>query len=368
MTLHQIDIRALAEMNGAERAFVSLYLSGPDGLDKLNDREQRIRALLTDLPDEREHFDQSLRMIREALDEHGIKGPMALFASWALDFVVGYSLEVAPPDLLWVDSSPYVRPLAELQDEYETFVVVSADADAARVHVVSAMVPQEVDRVRGAVKNHVKKGGWSQKRYQRRRENQMLQYAKDVAGAVTAVVDEKGINRIVLIGAQQATAEIEAALPERLKAFVIGPRPADLGVDDEALFETAAGLSVEREREDEAKLWDRIRGEGLSHGLAAFGPGEVLAAAREGRVDTMIVTRDAKIPGIRCRDCERLSFAKPQQCPACKSNSVFEVDLVNELVELLAMTGGSVDFVNPLVGLTDGGDVAAWLRYPDPAR
>ena len=51
-------------------------------------------------------------MIREALDEHGVEGPMALFASWALDFVVGYALDVAPPDLLWVDSSPYVRPLA----------------------------------------------------------------------------------------------------------------------------------------------------------------------------------------------------------------------------------------------------------------
>lgn len=368
MALHQIDIRALAEMTGAERAFVSLYLSGPDGLEKLNDREARIRGLLADLPAEREHFDQSLRMIREALDEHGVEGPMALFASWALDFVVGYALDVAPPDLLWVDSSPYVRPLAELQDEYETFVVVSADADAARVHVVTALVPEQVDRVRGAVKNHVKKGGWSQKRYQRRRENQMLQYAKDVAAAVATVVDEQGITRIVLLGAQQATAGIEAALPDRLKAFVVGPRPAELGGDDDALFETAAGLSAEREREDETSLWERIRGEALSHGLAAFGPGEVLAAARDGRVDTMIVTRDATIPGIRCRDCERLSFAKPQQCPACKSNSVFDVDLVNELVELLAMTGGRVDFVDPLDGLTERGDVAALLRYPDPSR
>lgn len=363
MKLEQIDLRELAEKSGAERAYVSLYLSGPESLEKLHDREAKVLGLLSDQPEEREHFEESLGMIRQALDEHGVPGPMALFASWAEDFLVGFELDVAPPDLLWVDSSPYIRPLAELQDEYESFVVVIADADGARVHLVASTVPEEVKRIRGEVKNHVKVGGWSQKRYQRRRANEMHHYAKEVAEVVAKLVESEGVERIVLLGAQETIHEIDHALPEHLQELVVGERTADLHSDDEVLMESALEMAEEGEREAERSLWEEIRGEALSHGLAAFGPSEVLSAAREGRVDTMIVTRDAEISGLRCRECELLAYAKPQQCPACKSTSVFEIDLVNELVELLALSGATADFVDPIDGLAERGDVAALLRY-----
>ena len=46
MALQNIDLRQLAEMSGAERAFVTLYLSGSDGLQSLRDREAKVRRLL----------------------------------------------------------------------------------------------------------------------------------------------------------------------------------------------------------------------------------------------------------------------------------------------------------------------------------
>jgi peptide subunit release factor 1 (eRF1) len=362
MALQDIDLRQLAEMNGAERAFVSLYISGTEGLQKLRDREEKVRRLLQDAPEELEHFDESLRMIREALEEHPPKDGMALFASWALDFLAGYRLEVAPPDILWVDSSPYLRPLATLQDDHSRFILVSADAGAARVHVVSATVPTEVDRIRGDVKNHVKKGGWSQKRYQRRRSNEMLLYAREVAEAITRVADEEAIDRIVLLGAQEATAEIAAALPDRLQSALVAQQTADVS-DENALLVVAQELVEAFDKDDARGVWERIRSEAIGDGLAAVGPSAVLAAAQQGRIDTMVATREAKLGGVRCRDCECLAFAKAQQCPACKSNSVFAVDLINELVELVAMTGGSVEFVEPIDTLEAEGHVAGLLRY-----
>lgn len=362
MALQNIDLRQLAEMSGAERAFVTLYVSGADGLNSLRDREGKVRRLLDEQPDELEHFDQSMQMIRDALEESPPEAGMAFFASWALDFLAGYRLDVAPPDLLWVDSSPYVRPLAQLQHQYQSFLVVSADADAARIHVVAAE-PSEVERIRGDVKNHVKKGGWSQKRYQRRRANEMLLYAKEVADVVTRVVDDENITRIVLLGAHEATDEIASALPDRLQASLVGRKGVALDADESDLFEIARDMADERARADGRSLWERLRDEALGNGLAAFGPGAVLAAAQQGRVDTMIVTKDARVAGMRCRDCEALAFAKPQQCPACRSNSVFAVDLVNELIELLALSSATAEFVEPLAGLSDEGDVAALLRY-----
>ena len=363
MTLQQIDLAELAEASGAERAFVSLYLAGPDSLEKLADREKKVLRLLADQPEEREHFEESLAMIRRALDEHGVNGGMALFASWAADFLVGYPLEVEPPDLLWVDSSPYIRPLAQLQDEVESFIAVTADASGATIHVVASSVPQEVKRIRGEVKNRVKKGGWSQKRYQRRRSNEMLHYAKEVGEVVTRLVDEEGLERIVLLGSKETIGEIDDVLPERIRELVVREQAVDLDQEDEELMETAREAVHEQHKEDDASLWDQIRGEALSHGLAALGPRDVLHAVQEGRVDVMVVERDAEISGMRCRDCELLAYAKPQQCPRCNSDSVFEIDLVNELVELLALTGAHADFVDPIPGLAEAGSVAALLRY-----
>jgi hypothetical protein len=82
-----------------------------------------------------------------------------------------------------------------------------------------------------------------------------------------------------------------------------------------------------------------------------------------GRVEKMAVTRDAKIPGMRCRECENLLPGTPETCTVCGSAEVFKVDLVNELVELLALSSAEADFVDPIPGLSEAGEVAALLRY-----
>jgi peptide chain release factor subunit 1 len=364
--LARIDVRALSEMTAPERAFVSFYASGPAALTSLDDRAQRVRALLDGNEAELEHFDRTLELVRGLLPADGELGSagLAIFASWALDFAERHPLSVAPRrDMLWVDSSPYVRPLAELQDEYVPFVVVAADARSARIWEVVSAEPREEGRVRGDVKNRVKKGGWSQKRYQRRRDNELLQYGKEVATAIERLHGENGFERLILLGTPETLAEIEQALPQAVAATIVGRRSVDLKADDDDLMASAFDLYFEQERQDEAALWERIRGEVYRDGLAAAGPREVLAAAREGRVDTMLVARDAKIGGMRCRDCELLAVAKPQQCPACKSSSVFAVDLVNELVELLAQTSARAEFTDPLPGLAEVGDVVALLRW-----
>ena len=362
--LRQIDLRELAETEGAERAFVSLYTSHPDGLDRFGPREERLRALLAAEPAEAEHFEESLRMIREALAENKVEGGVAIFASWAADFLVGYPLTVPVDDLLWVDSSPYIRPLAELQSEYESFLAVSADNHGARVYLVSATVPTEVERVRADVKNHVKKGGWSQKRYQRRRDNELHHYGKEVAEVLERLADRHGVERVVLFGSLEARREIREALPEELRERLVdGAGRLEDGADEEALVEEALELLEDVERDEDESLWERIRGELLREGLAVAGPKECLAAAQEGRIETLIVCRDAEHEGMRCRECELLAAAKPQQCPRCKSTSVFHVDLVNEIVELLAKSSAEAEFTDPIPGLEALGGLAALLRY-----
>lgn len=362
----KIDLKQLAELHGPERAFLSLYASGEEGLRSLDSRRDHIRSFLKDVPEELEHFEQNLELVQGWLAEHGEERQeegVAVFACWALDKVYGLPLTVTVPNVLWVGSSPYLKPLAELQDEYENFVVVAADAHGARIDLVTGARVEEEKRVTGDVKNRVKKGGWSQKRYARRRQNELHHYAKEVAERLQEMAEKTELDRIVLLGAKETLREIEEVLPEALLAKVIGERAADLNGEHEALMAEAFEVFFEEERRSEERLWERIKQEYLGGSLAAVGATAVLKAAAVGQVEAMVVTRDAKIRGTRCRECDNVVHGTPKTCQICGASSVFEVDLVDEMVRLVALTSGETDFVDPIEGLSEMGNVAALLRY-----
>ncbi len=361
---NNIELRDLAKVSGPERAVLSLYLTDKESYGGLKGRIDTIRSLLSGDAAETEHFEENLKLVEKWLSEHVWETDgVCLFVCWALDYVQAYPLTVAVPDLLWMDSSPYIRPLAELQDEYENFVVVAADNTASRIFfVTSARVDQDA-RIKGDIKNNVKKGGWSQKRYERRRINDLVHYSKEIVDILTEMDQKEKFDRIFLVGSQETMVQIESALTPPLAAKLAGTKNVDFSAGDDQIFDTAFDLFFVAEREAEAKLWDKIKNEYCKGGLAVTGPEEVLKAAAVGRVEKLAVTRDAKLAGTRCRDCENLSAGELKKCKICGSADVFPVDLVNELVELLALSSAEADFVDPIQGLSEAGEVAALLRY-----
>ena len=122
-------------------------------------------------------------------------------------------------------------------------------------------------------------------------------------------------------------------------------------------------LFFEQERLSERDLWERIRIEYLRGGLGVVGLEDVLSAVRAGRIEQMVVNRDYRPEGRRCRDCENLDTGPVDACSSCGSESLFAVDVVNEIVEMLKTTGAEVDFADPIETLTAAGEIAALLRY-----
>lgn len=361
---NNIDLRELAQISGPERAFVSLYLATPESMNGLKGRIDTIRAMLSDEPAELEHFEENLKIVETWLTEHKWETDgVCLFVCWALDFVRAYPLTVAVPDMIWVDSSPYIRPIAELQDEYENFVVVAADNTASRIFFVTSARADQDARVKGDIKNNVKKGGWSQKRYERRRTNELVLYAKEIVDILTEIEQKETFDRLFLVGSQETMVQIESTLTPPLAAKLAGKQNVDFSSGDDQIFDAAFEMFFTAEREAETRLWEKIKDEYCRGGLAVTGPEDVLKAMTVGRVEKLAVTRDAKLAGTRCRDCESLSTGSREKCKVCGSTDVFAVDLVNEFVEMLALTSAEADFVDPIPGLSEAGEVAALLRY-----
>ena len=362
--LHDIDLRRLAEMHSAgERAFVSLYLKDEAGRNSLDQRKKRIRHMLDD-DAERTHFDQSLEMIESWLETSGpTDGPCCVFACWAEDLVEGHALQVELPDVLRLGPSPHIRPLAELQEEYSRFAVVVADNRRTEIYAVTAMATELVGKIRGDIKNKVKKGGWSQQRYARRREQDLHHYADEVASVLRQLVQDEQRDRIVLLGSQETLREIRNSLPADVDEKVIGEKGVDVHEGTDALIDRAYELFFEEERRSEQRHWDAIRAEYMRHGLAAVGPQDVLEAALVGRCELAIVTRNADIRAHRCRSCDNVFADAPSHCRACGGNELFDTDYVNTLTRRLELSSAEIDFVDEIPGLTKLGHVAAALRY-----
>ena len=361
-----IDLRALSEVSGPERAFLSVYLSGPRSRTSLNGVLHRMRRALTGSDaalNEREHFDENVTLIEKHLEDHPLKsGALCLFSCWALDFFQAIPLEASVEDLVWIDSSPYIRPLAELQDEYETAAVVVADNKKARIFLVSTTISDTEDVVKGNVKNHVRKGGWSQQRYERRRHKELLLYAREIVDALSELMKKQSVTRILLVGGKEILRVVHENLPQQLLSITV-EKAVHLGKGEGAVNEDIMELFFEGERRSEEDLWEQIRRNYLRGGLGTVGLEDVLAAAREGRIDTMIVSRTFKPVGRRCRECDHLDVGQVEACSACGATSLYEIDVVNELVEMLEKTGASVDFADPIPALTEVGEIAALLRY-----
>jgi len=361
-----IDLRELAEMTAPERAFLSVYLAGPQSVAQLDKKFQTVRRALQSgsaEEDKRDHFDENVKLVQEYLERNPLKaGSLCIFACWALDFLRAIPLTAPVKDLVWIDSSPYIRPLAELQDEYENVAVVVANNKKARIFLVSSAVAGSEEVVKGNVKNHVRKGGWSQQRYERRRDKQLLLYAREIVDALVRLDKEEEFRRILLVGGKETLRAVHDNLPQALQKKV-AEKALDLGKGEATLNKDIMDLFFEQERQSERDLWEKIRNEYLRGGLGVVGLDAVLSAAKVGRVEQVIVNRAFRPQGRRCRDCENLNVNAVEACSACGSDSLFEVDVVNEIVEMLRVTGATVDFADPIDTLVEAGEIAALLRY-----
>ena len=360
----EIDLRKLSELSSHDRAFLSIYMKNPGSLGPTLKKLDDMRRLLKENKDEYQQAGENIKLVKDYFDNNPYtSGSLCVFCCWLLDYFEAYPLPVDVEDLVRVDSSPYIRPLAEMKDEYENFAVVVADNERARVFLVTAGKAGTEEKIKGDIKNHVKVGGWSQQRYERRRDKEFEGYAREVVEALLGLDKRESFERIILVGGKEAVSEIEDALPERLSAKLVGEKSLDLKKGEKHVNREIFDLFRSEERRSERELWEHIRNSYLRGEPAVMGVQDVLYASEAGRVEKAVVNRSAVFEGARCRDCENLFAGSASRCPRCGSESTFSVDLLNEIVELLAKTGAEIDFADEIDELAEAGHIAAMLRY-----
>ena len=364
--IEEINLRALSELAAKHRTFLSVYFNGWDEWEEHKNDIKKFEVLLKENSDELEHFRMNVKMLEETLDKNVLKeNSIAAFCCWAMDFCEVYSLPFKTSyNLFKVDSSPFIRPLAELNDEYESCAIAISDNQATKIFMLSSEKSNDlIKNIKGNIKNHVKVGGWSQKRYSRRRDKQIHHYVKDKCEELVRLDNETDFDRIVLLGSDEILRSIKSALPSSIKVSKeLIDKVIDINRSENEIQLEINTLIGELEIADEKNLWDKIKNELFVGGLGVTGVNDIIDYAESGRLDSVIIQKTLNISGTRCRKCNHLQI-QSNNCEKCNSDNLYNVGIVNELVELLTQSSAEIEFCEQIAELKELGGIAGLLRY-----
>jgi len=333
----------------SEDNFVSLYIN------RVVDKKfiyRRIKACESILKgDELKNFTNTVKDILDVLKKN-TGDNIAILASHKHNFPLHIKVE----NLMIVDSSPYLRPLARLQDEWESFTLLLISSNYAKIFSVSMGKVERTKKLSADIMNKHKKGGWSQARFNRLRRGAIHAFFSEVEGALQKRADE----RIILAGPGQAKLQFREMLPKNLKDNVVDI--IDIDINDEVeLVKKSKHIISEKEELKSQEAVKLLKAEILKDGLAAYGIKETLDAVRNGQVELLLVEKNYTPRGWICENCQIVKEGIQRLCPCC-GKKTSEVDIIEEILEFAERTDAGVEFTDDKE-LANLGHVGAILRF-----
>ena len=344
--------------DGARYPSPSEYLARLDGL--LRDVK---RAAESREPAEREkvHADATeiKRWVRDEFDRGDTRG-LALFASDGSVFERVQSA-VAVRNVARVGDVAYVVPLQVLLGRRHLVALAVVQRDEARIFRYSLGRLEEYRDLSSDVHRQHAQGGWSQARFERNIEHEVLHHMKEAADALLRGHEEEPFDAVVVAGTRVEAMEFTKHLHPYVKERVHG-EPMSLALS------AGADEIRDRLREVEQHLVSERRSELLqrlmaSRGVAesgAFGPRAVVDAANRRAIETLFVVEGS---GVRGYKSDTGALALSQEAAEAFGQSAAPVDdIVDELIEVAVLGGSQIEMFRDGSRL-DGHDMAALLRY-----
>ena len=366
--LEQIDLKLFSEVHDpdSQDTYISLYfdVTKPD----LKFLDKRIRICKSILKQDREllnNFDKTMEMVREYAEksgrEKGQKG-LVIFASDEHNFFRPFKLSLPVENMLVADTSPYIRPLARLIDDYETFGLLLLDSQHMKLYIVSSgKVDFKAQKAKDIMNKH-KKGGWSQARFARLRQGAIDKFMKEVAEDVEKTFSQDHIAKIVIAGPGNPKVQFKEYLSQHIREKIVDL--IEIGFDEAegTIVSKAAEIVIQDEKTQDDLHVAEWKEEILRNGLAVYGIQETKVAVMNGQVELLLVSKDFKKVGWKCEHCQFIDVGSKPECPYC-GGEANEVDIVEEIVEFAVRTDTSIDFVDQNPMLDELGGVGALLRF-----
>ncbi len=267
---------------------------------------------------------------------------------------------------VFVDKTPYLKPLFGLMDSYLRHLVLLLSKDDARMFVVHMGEILEYGEIRtpDVIGKH-KKGGWfalEQDRFERHTEFHVGLHLNEVVRQLSDFVQKQGISRIVLGGPQETLSMGREKLPESLSERIIGEFTAGMYETSRQILERARPVVEAYERGEKEETVDELVTRAHKNKGAVLGMEDVVLMSGEKRIMTLLVDPSMKQEGYACVSCGALALG-PENCRWCGGDMHSVNYLIDLLMEKTVENGGRVEVVPENEKLRNLGKIGAILRY-----
>lgn len=365
-------IRKLVDRGVGGAPVTSVYLN-TDGsrYPRAGDYEARLDGLLREIRKGAEKFDDKRRAAVQA-DAHAIsrwvrndfhRGDVRGLGLFASEGEVFDTVQVAMGvrNTARVNDTPYVVPLEALLGRHHHLALVVIQRDKARIFRYRLGRIEEYLGLASDVHGQHEQGGFSQARFERNIDNEVLHHKKEAAEAVRKAHEDDAFDALVVAGPRSEALEFVDLLHPYLRDRVHGePISLELNATADEIRERLGEVEQALVSERRSHLLQRlVAGRGAGE-KSAFGLRHVLEAANRMAVEVLFVVEGAGEPGyrsstgalaLRREDAE--SFGGPVEPVE---------DLVDEIIEQAVRGGAHIELFRDEVRL-DGHPVAALLRF-----
>ena len=299
----------------------------------------------------RQKFESETARVLRFLKGYTPKGKgLVIFSDSSKDFWWQRDLQVALPTEARWSPNLWVRPLLEVLEDSDRFVVVLMDKQRARILTVDADgLQQQADILSDVPNKHATTGTdhiMSQTHMERDHTNHIKGHAKRVADELSTIVDRMKLARIFIGGPVEATSLFTNELPKRLQQMIIGTISAPMDASYERLVNELRAAQQKTELEDEARLVDSMITAAMKQDRAVLGISDTLLAIQEQRVYCMVVAKDYHAEGKECESCHVLVVDGLEACSFCRGKLQPAPDLINRASHRVLDQAGKVQMVS----------------------
>ncbi len=360
-------VRVLAGFKGDAAPVTTCYLdvdgrSHPTHSDVQRSFDQLRRRLNGSgaHPSVQEDLARMERHVR-GLDRSGTRG-LAMFSCSAASWWHVHELPVPVTSQLVVNSSPSVRQLESIVEQYERFGVLLTDRQRARMFVFELGELIEHTEALDAIEKLVDDDHDQYKhRAAHQADEQLHQHLRRAARLGFELYQQHPFDRLLIGGSPEVIGLLEAELHPYLKDRIA--ERLTLSVQSSMEQVSAAAHAAEQlvERRNEAEVVGRLREAAGAKSRAVVGLVETLAMLNEHRVDRLVVSQGYSVEGWRCA-CGALATIG-RRCKGCGQDMALVADVVDEAVEVAFAQHARVEVCVGNADLDVLGRIGALLRY-----
>jgi len=350
-------IRRILGLRGDAVPVLSLYAQvppGPQGPRELRSRVDslisKVRPMTTD-PSVDRNARLSLRADLERIEEHVAEernwrpGTLALFSCSRQGVFEEFALPRAVRDRVVVDSTPWVRALVAVLDEYPRLCVVFLERGKATLWELYQDEMHELDTRRGHTRYARHVPAPNEERVRHKAQELSKRHFREVVETLDTIFRTDGFDLLAIGGHRPEIPHFLEQLPKHLGnrvagTFTVDDHPSEAAHIRRRALQVLAAHAQQEQRRKVTEVVETV----AQGGRAALGLPDCLWAGALAAIDTLLIEEGAVASGVVCDQCGWMAV-EGTTCPQCGRQLREVPDILDELTQAAIDEGGCITHV-----------------------